>query len=268
MSRWFRHYAGMMSDPKFGGVARFCKRSRAEVLFVWGCLLESASEYDSAVYSWDADAIAEMLAIETDQAQAIHDALEAKGLIASGKICSWDRRQFKSDDSAERVRKHRASKKSVSNQHNNDTVTIGNGDVTPPETETETERSTSVANAPEVSSIPKNSARNPMKGAFERFWSGYPLKVGKRKAEAAYDRAWRRCETDDPEAEIRDGLKRCAPLWEPEFIPHPTTWLNRDGWLDQLIPDLPDGTGPPRFDLAKHEAWQRRVVELEAEGNA
>lgn len=144
MSRWFRHYAGMMSDPKFGGVARFCKRSRAEVLFVWGCLLESASEYDSAVYSWDADAIAEMLGIETEVAQAIHDALAAKGLIEGGRIASWDRRQFKSDDSAERVKEHRQRKKIASETTPKPVVTPCNGDVTPPETEaypdTETEK--------------------------------------------------------------------------------------------------------------------------------
>jgi hypothetical protein len=151
MSRWFRHYAGMMSDPKFGGVARFCKRSRAEVLFVWGCLLESASEYDSAVYGWDADAVAELLGIETETAQAIHDALEAKGLIGGGRIEAWDKRQFKSDDSSERVRKHRSSRKAVTEQSHNADETACNGDVTPPETEAEPEAdTTTVAKAPVV----------------------------------------------------------------------------------------------------------------------
>jgi hypothetical protein len=140
LSRWFRHYAGMMSDPKFGGVARFCKRSRAEVLFVWGCLLESASEYDSATYSWDADAMAELLGIETEDAQAIHDALLEKGLIEAGRIASWDKRQFKSDDSSERVREHRKRRRAVKSAQGNGYETLHVTPVTPPETETETDK--------------------------------------------------------------------------------------------------------------------------------
>lgn len=116
---------------------------------------------------------------------------------------------------------------------------------------------------------PTKSTRKPVRGAFARFWAEYPLKVGKGKAEPAYDRAWRRCETDDPEAEILDGLKRCKPLWEPEFIPHPTTWLNRLGWLDQLQPEDTgnSATGPPRFDLVAFErerAERQRLLEEDA----
>lgn len=167
MSRWFRHYAGMMSDPKFGGVARFCKRSRAEVLFVWGCLLESASEYDSAVYSWDADAMAELLGIETEEAQAIHDGLAAKGLIADGRIGSWDKRQFTSDDSKERVKAHRKRKKAVTGQPANTNVTGCNGDVTAPEAETDTDTDTTtiakalVVVAPKSALKPKPTMRCP-----------------------------------------------------------------------------------------------------------
>ncbi len=99
----------------------------------------------------------------------------------------------------------------------------------------------------------------PPKGAFARFWAEYPWRVGRRKAEIAYGHAWGRCESDDPEAEILGGLRGCAPLWAPEFIPHPTTWLNRDGWLDQPKPDLPDSTGPPRLDIAKIDADRARI---------
>lgn len=93
------------------------------------------------------------------------------------------------------------------------------------------------------------------KGDFEKFWAEYPLKVGKLKAGRCYATALGRCESDDPEAEIIEGLRRCKPLWEPEFIPHASTWLNRGGWLDQLVPDLPEqDTGKRKFDLADFEA--------------
>lgn len=117
--------------------------------------------------------------------------------------------------------------------------------------------------------VPQSKAsKGRRKGDFAKFWAEYPLKVGKGKAEPAYARALRRCESDDPEAEILGGLRRCKPLFEPEFIPHATTWLNRDGWLDQLVPEETGAgaTGPPRFDLAKFEAERAALSRrLEAE---
>ncbi len=66
----------------------------------------------------------------------------------------------------------------------------------------------------------------------ERFWPAYPRKVGKPKALVAWKNATKRT---DPET-ILAGLMAWVPYWEakgePEFIPHPTTWLNRDGWAD------------------------------------
>jgi hypothetical protein len=131
MSRWFRHYAGMMADPKFGAIARRSKTSRAEVLFVWGCILESAAESESAAYVWDADLCGELLNCDSERAQLIHDEMERSGLVAGGRVTSWDRRQFVSDNSTERSRKHRATKR-------NGDATLQGVAASPPKTETET----------------------------------------------------------------------------------------------------------------------------------
>lgn len=116
MSRWFRHYVGMAADPKFGGVARRCSNvaatlrvSRADVLFVWSCILESAAEANSSSYSFDADAIAELMGCETSTVNLIHEELQSSGLVKKGQICKWDARQFTSDSSTQRSRKHRAT---------------------------------------------------------------------------------------------------------------------------------------------------------------
>jgi len=70
--------------------------------------------------------------------------------------------------------------------------------------------------------------------AFETFWSAYPRKVGKPKARAAYEAALRRC-TGPPD--IMAGLATWVVAWtDPRFIPHPTTWLTRDGWNDKPEP--------------------------------
>src|ERR1700748_1674717 len=154
-----------MSDPKFGGAARVCKRSRAEVLFVWGCLLESCAEANSETYSFDADAVADLLDIDTEHAQSIHDALVQKGLLDDGKVVSWGRRQFTSDDSSKRVREHRQRRKTVTNEVGNVDETLHVTDVTPPYTETDTDTTTTakaiVVVAPKSAPKPKGSRRCP-----------------------------------------------------------------------------------------------------------
>ena len=72
---------------------------------------------------------------------------------------------------------------------------------------------------------------------FEEFWSHYPRKVGKKAARAKYAAA---CKRADPQ-QVIDGAERLAHdpnLPEERFIPHPTTWLERDGWEDGPLPEL------------------------------
>lgn len=63
---------------------------------------------------------------------------------------------------------------------------------------------------------------------FQEFWSSYPRKIGKPKAQAAWKRLVKA--KVDPQT-IIDGCTRWATYYaqartEERFIPHPTTWLN------------------------------------------
>lgn len=76
---------------------------------------------------------------------------------------------------------------------------------------------------------------------FEAFWAAYPRRVGKAKALLAFERAAVR---SDPAA-IVDGARAVAadPNLPPvQFVPHPTTWLNRDGWTDEPFPSRGGGS--------------------------
>lgn len=73
--------------------------------------------------------------------------------------------------------------------------------------------------------------------AFEDWWDRYPKKVGKRKALAEWRRATKRI---DPET-LNEKTNMFAAFHahegtDKQYIPNPTTWLNRDGWDDDLIP--------------------------------
>ena len=70
---------------------------------------------------------------------------------------------------------------------------------------------------------------------FDEFWAAYPRKVGKQKARNKFTAACRRADAQV----VIDGAQRLAAdpnLPEAQFIPHPSTWLERDGWDDEPLP--------------------------------
>lgn len=70
---------------------------------------------------------------------------------------------------------------------------------------------------------------------FEQFWKSYPRRVGKGAARKAFEKALRLTSFD----EIMSGLIRQLSYYasrEPQFIPHPTTWLNQERWSDEPQP--------------------------------
>ena len=75
--------------------------------------------------------------------------------------------------------------------------------------------------------------------AFAEFWMAYPRKVGKPTAQRAYTRHVK------DHAELMDGLAAWAAHWatlaDEQYVPHPSTWLNRHGWLDQPPAPSPRG---------------------------
>ena len=83
--------------------------------------------------------------------------------------------------------------------------------------------------------IVPHGGRAPYPASFEEFWKTYPRRVGKRTAFKAWERAIKRA----GEEEILVGAQALAKdpnLPQEQFIPHPTTWLNRDGWEDTQMP--------------------------------
>jgi len=118
------------------------------------------------------------------------------------------------------------------------------------------------ANEPEpVNSYPQ---------AFEDWWNLYPRKQGKRKALNEWRRATKRVSRD----ELNSKTQRFADFHNHEgtdkqFIPLPTTWLNRDGWDDELIPRTSTSTssGPETKSKSQRyiELGERMARELEAQ---
>ncbi len=103
---------------------------------------------------------------------------------------------------------------------------------------------------------------------FEEFWSIYPRKVSKRAALKAFESALGRASFDALLAgAIRFANDRNLP--EAEFIPHPTTWLNGDRWLDGPLPERKKTKEEQQAEWAKADQERReKALELQREREA
>ena len=87
---------------------------------------------------------------------------------------------------------------------------------------------------------------------FETWWKTYPRKVAKPKALTAWKSALKR--TDEQtltEATQAFAQHHKQARTETRFIPHATTWLNRDGWNDELPTIQNTTTVPGRLSNAE-----------------
>jgi hypothetical protein len=88
----------------------------------------------------------------------------------------------------------------------------------------------------------KKESRSALDERFEAFYSTFPKRVGKKAARKAYERALR----DTTPERILAAIEKQKPQWkDPQFIPHPATWLNRGQWDDEQLPFRAGGGGRP-----------------------
>ena len=67
--------------------------------------------------------------------------------------------------------------------------------------------------------------------AFEDFWTRYPRKIGKKAARKEWDKAH---VTPELLEQIQRTLDWEIAQWDdPQFIPHPRTWLSQGRWDDE-----------------------------------
>jgi len=242
MSRWFRHYAGMMRDEKLVRVALQCKQPVERVLWVWGAILESAAEInDGGKYDLDIAEAAYFLRADEADIKRIVECLIQLGRLSSDGVAKWRDRQFQSDISTDRVRRHRGRQDQGSDGTGNGQSDGCNGDVTP------VKRS---GNAPETETNTESETKKRKKGAadadagFIEFWNLYPRTPVMSKKEAF--REWVKLPAEDKIA----ATNAIGPY--REFLSknkdHPTVHACR--FLSQR-----------RFDGFKPERPRARVLE-------
>lgn len=111
-------------------------------------------------------------------------------------------------------------------------------------------------NQPTIPTVP-TVPNQPTKGAgdadleakFAEFWKAYPRKTDRKGALAKFAKVdWRDVEFDDVMAALE--RQKQSPQWTKDggqFVPHATTWLNRERWNDEVPePSPPTATAPRR----------------------
>lgn len=156
---WFRFYVEAPADRKV-------RRMKPEHRWVWVCVLCAARSSPTPGELWVApgdpmvvEDLADLAGVSVKVAQAAVDHMVQLGMVEGSEpwvVPAWGDRQYESDTSTDRVKKHRAKQ-------------AGNGDGTPdetlqrrssnaPETETETDVTNPPTPLPVVPSVDNQSA--------------------------------------------------------------------------------------------------------------
>jgi len=217
MTRWYRAYVGTVSDDKLAEVALVAETSRCVAISVWHAILESAAaDNNHGSFSTTSRRVAATLQERCETVEPVFAAMQELKMIADSFVCGWTKRQFESDSSTERSKKHREIKK----QQN---ATLQQRHATPPESESESYRGRAKA-------LPTHVRERALRAAddFEkRFWPIWPHKVGKPDAARAFLKV-----ADQIDA-ILAGVDRYIANKPPDrpWL-NPSTFLNQRRWED------------------------------------
>ncbi len=110
MADWLRMWHGAPTDPKWRTIAKRADARPGDVWAVVSVLMDRASQAENRgdVAGFDCEVIADALGFDTAEVERIVVALADKGVIADGRLSSWEKYQPKREDaSTDRVREHR-----------------------------------------------------------------------------------------------------------------------------------------------------------------
>jgi hypothetical protein len=215
MSRWFRFYDDAVNDPKV-------QRLEPKLFKAWVNLLCLASKNEGWFPS--IDDVAFSLRVSEEEAGQMVDGLISSGLVdeIDGRCCphNWHERQYKSDSSAERMKRHRDKKR--------DEAPVKTSDVTSDVTVTVQNRAET--EQIQITEQKEETREDALLLEFDEFWNIWPHKVGKPAALKGFRGARKRSSLE----EICNGVFsyiRDKPHDRPWL--NPATFLNQNRWEDQ-----------------------------------
>jgi hypothetical protein len=179
-----------------------------------------------------------------------------KGFIDNDfEVLNWDKRQYASDSSSERVKRHRGKAKERMKSLCNDTETLQKHPQNRTDTDTDTEKK-EIAKAISPDIEPKATAKPAAYSEdFERFWKTYPAdrKVEKPSAFKVWKIAIKRAAAN----EIIAGAEWYATSKQVTdgFSCYPAKWLKNERWTESgaLPSNLQAQSYTPRHQPTEEE---------------
>lgn len=109
--QWYRAYDGTVADPKLAEVALLAGVSKSVAVASWHAILENAcSVGNGGEIDITPRRVAVMLSEPVPSIEAVFQAFEEVGLVNESTVTNWSKRQYQSDKSTDRVRRHRRKK--------------------------------------------------------------------------------------------------------------------------------------------------------------
>jgi len=150
MAQWFRFYSETTTDRKIDRICRATNQNKATIIGAWSIIMALAS--DSPIrgavlltedHPFTLEDIAAELGLDDElTARIVNQFIDFSMMHQEAGIfylTNWDKRQFASDDSTERVRRYRERQRTQDEHECNSDETLQGRDGNAPETETETE---------------------------------------------------------------------------------------------------------------------------------
>jgi hypothetical protein len=95
---------------------------------------------------------------------------------------------------------------------------------------------------------------------FEQWYRQYPKKKQPDRAKTALDKVRRSKRISWPDLMAATHRFAANPGCEPQFIPHPASWLNAASWADE--PDLPHVLNPQQPRNEAHRNGKPTVADV------
>lgn len=233
---WFRLYSEFATDPKVQMMPEAMQR-RLIMLFCLQCSngIETFHETERET------AIAFAMRISETELAETKELFLRRGFINDDwTLANWDKRQYVSDSSTARVRKHRAAKKQAEKQGETLPKRSSNALEQNRTEQSKEVKDLSVSTDDETKkcSPPRSPAPSP---EFMRFWRAWPNTARKADRKKCWDK-WRAKRYDDIADQIVDHVELCKKVneqWKSGFEPAPLTYINGERWNDGVIPTQP-----------------------------
>ncbi len=208
------------------------------------CIMHEAKPYGHLLLNGakvEGDTLARMAGVSVDEVSALMTELRQAGVFSvTSKGVVFSRRMVADFARAQKGRKAVARRYTQDVEKQEETNAPNRSPSRVP-----------ITQKPEARSQKENNPPAAEKDRFAEWYAAYPRHVGRGQAERAYRQALRKLS----HAELLEAAKKFSIACvgrDPQFVPHPATWLNGERWADD--------SGPPQGATQTDKAAYFRAI--------